>query len=291
MRALIFILGISFLPFTSLAQLERKTVEESQEVELTFDAPRLITLYTVESLPKKELHVSIMHNFGNLSGGARNAFGLDNGANVRIGFEYGISDRFSMAVGRSGLDKIVDLGMRLAVFKQTTDDKMPVSVSFVTVFGMTTREYRNIAFPGYTFGDRLSNAHYILIARKFSDKFSFQLAPMFANFNRIGPELTVDGTKQPYFSVASGAKLKLTKRTSLTAQYVPSFHEPVRSNVAMGFDIETGGHVFQIFFSNSQAFYEPYLLAGQNGDIGKQEFRLGFNVNRVFATGTGKNRK
>lgn len=269
----------------SFAQLERRTVsQEPQAVELMFDAPRAVTFWTVESLPKNELHVSIMHNFGTVDNGARNLFGMDNGANVRLGFEYGISDKLSTFVGRSSLDKMFDGGFRYAILKQTTDGSIPVSVSGVGTIGFTAAEYRFLANPGYTTGDRWSYAGSILIARKFSDAFSLQFAPTVALFNRVGNERNLDGNEEVYFSVVSLARYKITKRTAITAQYVPSFDSNVSANFGLGVDIDTGGHVFQVFLTNTPAFNDMYLLAGQNGDITQSQFRLGFNVNRTFST-------
>lgn len=268
----------------AFGQLERKLANEGpKQVELTFDAPRVVTFYTVESLPKKEFHVSIMHNFGTIDNGARNLFGLDNGANVRLGFEYGISDKLSAFVGRSSLDKMLDGGFRYALLKQTTDDNIPVSISLMAATGFSAAEYRFIANPGYTNGDRWSSSLSVLFARKFSEKFSLQLAPLYIGFSRVGPERNLDGQANSYFSIVSSGRLKLTQRTSLTAQFAPSFDNQVRNNIGLGVDIETGGHVFQIFFINNPSFNDMYLLAGQNGDIGAGQFRLGFNVNRTFA--------
>lgn len=286
MKTYLLLLCLTLAPLVSFAQLERKQVASvSEEVELTFDASRVGTIWSVESLPKKELQISIMHNFGEVNTGVRNLFGLDNANNVRLGFEYGISDNVSAFFGRSSLDKVLDGGLKVSLLRQTVDDSKPVSISLIGAGAITTAEYRFLVADDYTFGDRWSYSGSVLVARKFSEKFSAQVSPMFAVFNRIGPELNLGGTDQFYFSVATAARLKVTKRTSLTAQYVPSFDENVRSNLAFGVDLETGGHVFQLFFTNTSAFNDMYLLAGNNGNWADQEFRLGFIVNRAFSTG------
>jgi hypothetical protein len=282
--AMTLLILLAILPNPVFGQLERKLADDTPKVvELTFDAPRVVTFYTVESLPRKEFHVSIMHNFGTVDNGARNLFGLDNGANVRLGFEYGISDKLSAFVGRSSLDKMLDGGFRYALLKQTKDNKMPVSLSLMGAAGFTAAEYRFIANPGYSTSDRWSSSFSVLIARKFSEKFSLQVAPLYVNFSRVGPERNLDGLNTAYFSVVNSARLKVTRRTSLTAQFAPSFDNQIRNNIGLGVDIETGGHVFQIFFINNPSFNDMYLLAGQNGDIGAGQYRLGFNVNRTFA--------
>ncbi|MGF1533630.1 MAG: DUF5777 family beta-barrel protein [Bernardetiaceae bacterium] len=280
------------LPFAAQAQLERKPADsEPQNTELTFETPRLVTLHTVEPLPKHELHFAIMHNFGEVRNGLRNLYGLDNGANVRFSLEYGLGERFSVFLGRSSLDKVVDTGFRTHLLKQKSDNSIPLSVSLSGTLGITTNEYRFIASSEYSFPERLSYAASLMLARKFGERVSLQLSPMVAHFNRVGPELNIAGQDNTYFSVGGSGRFKVTKRTSVTAQYVPAFTENLRANVALGVDIETGGHVFQVFFSNAQALNDQYLLAGPSGDISEGEFRIGFNVNRVFYLGPKKQRK
>lgn len=79
----------------------------------------------------------------------------------------------------------------------------------------------------------------------------------------------------------------MTERSSLTLQWIPNLNSDLRNNVGIGWDVEAGGHVFQMYFVTSQALNEQYLLGGGNGVPG-EEFRLGFNVNRIFALGQKK---
>ena len=94
----------------------------------------------------------------------------------------------------------------------------------------------------------------------------------------------IQGTEELYLALGFSGKIKVTDRSSLSLQYIPNLTNDLRNNVGIGWDVEAGGHVFQMYFVTSQALNEQYLLAGGNGSIG-DEFRLGFNVNRIFATG------
>ncbi|AFL85423.1 hypothetical protein Belba_2892 [Belliella baltica DSM 15883] len=284
LRILMFVL---FLTQPAMAQLERKLASETQEVELIFHAPRHINLLTVEPLDKKTLHFAIMHTFGPLNGGIQNLYGLDNGANIQFSFEYALSDKFSLAASRSSRDKFYNLYGRYHLLTQTQDNKIPFSLSLMGGAGVNTSDYTFLQEANPNFTNRTSYAAQIMIARKFSDKISFQISPMMAYFNDPNPIYLIDGDQNLYLALGLSGKYKITGKSSLTFQYIPNLNSDLRNNVGVGIDIEAGGHVFQMYFVTSQALNEQYLLASNNGRIG-EEFRIGFNVNRVFATGRRK---
>lgn len=283
MRYIILFFSV-FLTVPALAQLERKLSNENQDVELIFHAPRHINLLTVEPLDKKTLHFAIMHTFGPLKGGIQNLYGLDNGANIQFSFEYALNDKFSLGASRSSRDKFYNLYGRYHLVTQTQDDKMPVSVSLMAGAGVNTSDYTFLQDANPNISDRASFAAQIMFARKFTDKISLQLSPMMAYFNDPNPVYFIEGDQNLYLAVGISGKYKITGKSSLTFQYIPNLNNDLRSNVGIGIDIEAGGHVFQMYFVTSQALNEQYLLAAGNGKIG-EEFRIGFNVNRVFATG------
>jgi len=281
----LFLLFLSCLLFSeiAMAQLERRTVVADRDVELTFMAPRNINLYTIEALSEGELHYSIMHTFGEVNTGYQQFWGLDGGANVRFSLEYAFTDDFSLALGRSSLDKVVDFTGRYLIINQKSSGKVPVSVAANASVGINTTDLSFVAEP-YTFSDRLSVAGSILVARKFSDKFSLQLSPTFVYFNRVGQELNViDPNLNTYAGLGVSSRYKIRPRTAVTLQYVPTLYGDTSNyNLAAGIDIETGGHVFQMFFTTSRALNDQYLIAGENGNFFDREFRFGFNVNRIF---------
>lgn len=269
------------------AQLERKRVVQNPDVVQTFMAPRNINFYTVESLSPGELHYSIMHTFGEVKSGPGSLWGIDNGANVRFSFEYGITDKLSLGFGRSSLDRVYDFTSRVAILRQKSNNSIPVSVSLIPMMGINTLSLDFLDEP-YTFSDRLNFSAVLPIARKFNDKLSLQLMPVYSHFNRVGPELNlVSSTINDYFGTGVGGRYKFSRSSAVTFQFTQPFSEAdnLDPNLAIGIDIETGGHVFQMFFSTTRALSESYIIAGDNGNFFDREFRFGFNINRLFMIG------
>jgi hypothetical protein len=272
------------LSFPAFSQLERKLANANKEVELTFHAPRHINLLTVEPLEKRGLHFAIMHTFGTVDGGAQNLWGLDNGANIQLSFEYGFSQRFSLGIARQSRDKVYNLYGRYHLLKQTENNNMPISLSVMGGAGVNTSNYDFLQNEAPNFSERTSYALQLMLARKFSDKFSLQVSPMMAYFVDPRQIYFIEGDQNLYLALGFSGKYKVSKRASVTAQWIPNLNSDLRSNLGIGIDLEAGGHVFQMYFVTSQFLNEQYLLAGGNGVPG-EEFRLGFNVNRIFATG------
>ncbi|MEL7833760.1 DUF5777 family beta-barrel protein [Fodinibius sp. Rm-B-1B1-1] len=270
------------IPVQVYAQLERERANPERDVELTFMAPRNINLYTVETLGKTELHYSIMHTFGEVRSGIQNLYGIDREANVRFSFEYGLTDHLSIGFGRSSLDKIYDFTSRINLFRQNTTNSVPVSMSLIPTLGINTTEFGFLDTP-YSFIERFSYGLSLPIARKFNDQLSLQLSPMLVHFNRVGNELSIANPQNNnYYSLTLAGRYKVTPYTALSFQFIPPINDKRNPNIAVGIDIETGGHVFQMFFSTSRALNDQYLLAGDNGNFFKREFRFGFNINRLF---------
>ncbi|WP_373520600.1 DUF5777 family beta-barrel protein [Aquiflexum sp.] len=287
MKKTILLLMISCLPLVVNAQLERKPATDVQDVELIFHAPRHINLLTVEPLDKKTLQFAIMHTFGTLDGGIQNLYGLDNGANIQFSFEYAFSDKFSLGAARQSRDKIYNLYGRYHILKQTQDNRMPLSLSLMGGAGVNTSNYSFLQENNPSFTDRTSFAFQIMGARKFTDKISVQVSPMLAYFVDPNPIFLIEGDQNLYLALGFSGKYKISGKSSLTLQWIPNLNNDLRNNLGVGIDLEAGGHVFQMYFVTSQALNEQYLLAGGNGVPG-EGFRVGFNVNRVFATGRRK---
>lgn len=269
------------------SQIERTRVVTERPAELVFPTPRHINLMTTEPLSAGELYYSIMHAFSTVENGITDFFGLDSGANVRFSLEYGFTDRFSAFIGRSSLDKVYEAGFRYHILRQMTDDSMPVSMTLAVTGGIMTEDFT--VFPGekYSIDERLNAGISLPVSRKFSESFSLMVSPMFAVFSSTDMPLRIENTADDtYFGLGSGFRYKVASRTSVTFQHVAAFRaeaDQVSHNFGLGLDLETGGHVFQLFLITSNALNDQYLLAAANGKINDYGFRFGFNVNRSFS--------
>ena len=267
---------------TLLQQLEDSMQEQwHQDLSAgTFKATQIINTPTVESPGKNGLQFLIMHRFGRLNEGAYALFGLDN-ANIRFGLDYGLTDRVSIGVGRSSLDKTYDASIKWKALQQT-EGKMPVTASLYGLLAYTTLRYPDK--PYITSKYRTSYVSQLLLARKFNSRLSLQLSPTWLHFNLV----PTPQDKNDLFALGVGGRMKITKRISTNGEYNYLPTDQVRSteihhSVSFGFDIETGGHVFQLVFTNSGGMTAPYYLAKTPGLWGDGDIFFGFNISRAFS--------
>lgn len=264
--------------------LEGQMDETTEFVSATFKATRVLNGHSIERRPEGQLDFRISHRFGRLNSGAYELFGIDQ-ANIHLSLEYGIKDWIMVGLGRGTFEKTVDGFTKLSLLRQSRGVQViPVSVSWMTGIYMNGLRWVDEERVNY-FWQRLSYAHQLIIARKFSPGFSFQLTPSYLHQN------LVESTDDPndLFSIGAGGRLKLTKRISLNAEYYyiyrpdnKIFTTRIFNPFSLGFDIETGGHVFQIILTNSVAMRENGFLGHTTGQWRKGDIHLGFNISRVF---------
>lgn len=266
----------------TMAQMQRQRAVSDRPVEEIFLTSRIAGLETVTMLGKNDLNFMIMHNFGEISSGIEDFYGIDQGANVRLAFDYGLSDKLSIGVARTSVEDNVDFTAKYAVLRQMESDKVPVTIVFRGNMGITTEKAYDLSFV-----ERLNYLGALMIARKFEDKFSLQITPMVAHFNTVFP-----GANEKLYNTSAGlglgGRIKLDERKSITFEYLPVLfnkNDDVVSHAAIGYEIETGGHVFQMFLMSGRMFTEQHLLAQNEIDFFAADFRLGFNINRVFGLG------
>lgn len=282
---LLVVVVVGLYPGEAQAQLERQRAQANRPVELVFPTSRHIQLPTTEPLAAGELYYSIMHAFGRVENGATDFWGLDQGANIRFSIEYGFSDRLSLFMARSSMDKLYEMGGRFHLLRQMTGSGSPVSVSLVATGGIMTRESR-LLDTDFGFSDRLQLAVSLPVARKIDDRISVLVVPSVGVVSKTDLFMGLDNLEDLDFAgLGLGARYKYSQRGSVTLQYMPSVGfqtADVVHRYAAGLDLETGGHVFQLFFTTAPALNDIYLLSGRSGDLAPGHFRFGFNVNRSF---------
>ncbi|MFY9280877.1 MAG: DUF5777 family beta-barrel protein [Bacteroidia bacterium] len=261
--------------------LDEPELETIDYTTATFKTNRVVNGHSIETVAKNEFDFKISHRFGFLSGGPYDMFGLDQ-ATMRIGGDYGITDNLNVGLGRSTVDKTYDGFVKYKFLKQSTGLKtMPVTATWISHMGITTLKWPQPDRKNY-FSSRLHYTHQLLIARKFTEGLSIQLSPTLVHKN------IVDSTKfkNDILSLGVGVRQKLTSRTTLNLEYyyvIPNQLEEDKTNVlSVGFDIETGGHVFQLFFTNSSGPFEKAFITDTKAKWLDGDIRFGFNIARVF---------
>ena len=224
------------------------------------------------------MQFQIQHRFGTLNSGFYNLFGLDN-SQIRLGFDYGIKDWMSVGVGRSSALKTIDASTKIRLKRQSNIDKnFPFTIA--TNSAVFIKQYRWIEMEeeSFVFSNQLSYAHQLLIARKINRDLSIQISPTFVHYN-----LVKYGEKNDRISLGFGARQKLNSRISVNAEYFMQTKAKLNNDVlSFGFDIETGGHVFQLHLSNSPAMIEPAFIHETIEDWEDGDIYFGFNISRVF---------
>ncbi|HEY4936792.1 MAG TPA: DUF5777 family beta-barrel protein, partial [Puia sp.] len=255
-----------------------------------FKALYIVNMKTIEAPAAGALNVEIQHRFGTVNTGAYNLFGLDF-ATLRLGLDYGISDRLSVGIGRSSYLETFDGYLKYKLLQQTDHStRMPVSVSLLGTSSYFTNHpvepeqtdtIKSVYRFNYTFQ--------ILIARKFNSKLSFELTPTFIHYNLVPGSADQNNV----FALCGGARMKISHRMAITAEYdylfpnqlvSPLFpaNPPRTNSLSFGWDIETGGHVFQLVFTNSQSMVESQYIGQTAGTWGKGYIYFGFNISRNF---------
>lgn len=267
---------------TKKASAEKKP----DEVMATFKTTRISNGHSVETLPAGVLDVKIQHRFGTFSSGIDELFGLDQ-AFIRLGMDYGITDRLMVGLGRTSYQKQVDAFLKYRILQQKQSG-MPVTVTGLASAMVRTDDYATgLPYEPY-WTDRWGYAFQLMVARKFSEGISLQVMPTVVHYN-IVPKST---DPNDIISIGMGGRFKLTKRTSFNVEYyynLPDYKfEGTRNSLALGFDIETGGHVFQLLFTNGQGIAERPFISETTGDFFNGDIHFGFNISRVFQIGGKK---
>lgn len=265
------------------ALLEKEAKPEITFATATFKSTRVINGHSVERMKKNQLEFRVSHRFGEFNMGGYNLYGLDYGT-IHLALEYGLTDWLEIGIGRSTYEKTIDGFAKASILRQSSGSKnMPIHLSVLTSTEYISSDANPLMTNTFS---RMSYIQQILIARKFNESFSFQLTPTLVHRNLVPSELD----KNDLFALGAGGRYKLTKRMSLNVEYYYVYRQnagslPVKfyNPLAIGIDIETGGHVFQIMVSNSQSMREGGFIGKTTGSWGDGGIHLGFNISRVFS--------
>jgi hypothetical protein len=249
----------------------------------TFKSTRIMNGHSIERMHHGQLDFRISHRFGTINSGLYNFFGLDQ-ATIHLGLEYGITNWVMVGIGRGTYEKTVDGFAKFSILRQSSGAReMPVSMSFFSSVAINGLKWSDPTKTNY-FSSRLAYTNQILVGRKFSTIFSFQLTPSMVHRNLV----TTGFDPHDLWAMGAGGRIKLSKRISFNGEYYyvinkSSFmSQPIYDPLSVGFDIETGGHVFQIILTNSTATIEKGFIGETTGQWKKGDIHIGFNISRVF---------
>lgn len=290
MKYLTLALVLSLSPFYLLAQdddlLSDLNLEDNSPVIATFKGTRLINQHTVEVPGRRTLDFRIAHRFGPFNGGWYDFYGLDGGASIRTGLEYSYDGRLEVGIGRTSVEKMADGFLKYRLLRQRPHGWQKVSVTLLSSAFYTMLRDPDKAVNGFDkyehWPSRMSFVHQAIIGRKFSERFSLQFAPTLVHINQV--ERISD--RNDAFVLTGAGRFKITKRSAITLEYGWRATGYTRTKyydtLGLGWEIETGGHVFQMFLTNSMGLAEPQFLLRTNNKWSDAGIRLGFNISRVF---------
>ncbi len=270
----LFILTFSYAQDDLLKEID--TVKAEVPYSPSFKALQIVTAQSTKLPARKEFYLDISHRFGDVSDGFKNFFGLDN-ATTKLGVIYGLRDWIALSASRHTYQKTYEFGAKYRMIKQ--EKESPFDIVGYNVLDINSELKKN-NFPKLQFADRFAYLSQLLISRRFTENLTLQLMPSYIHKNLIEP--TIDSKN--LFSTGLGGRYKISKRVSINAEYFYNFEDKnfYKNPLSVGMDIDTGGHVFQLVFSNSQANTETGYITNATGDWGKGHFFFGFNLYRVF---------
>jgi hypothetical protein len=250
-----------------------------------FKGTRIINSQNTEMIGKQNLDFRICHRFGEVNQGGYQLWGLDQ-AFQRMSFTYGLTDLLNLEVGRSNVGKVFDGSIKWKIMRQAKGDQLrPVSLVWYSNMAYQTEKNTSKSWDPYYNTHRLFYTHQLLLSKKFNKAFSLQIMPTLVHRNIVDSQQY----KNDVWSIGFGGRNKITRKTALTYEYFYVLPDQIKSiyynSLSLGLDIETGGHVFQLQFTNSRYMNEKGFIAENTGSWLKGGVHFGFNISRVFYIG------
>ena len=264
-----------------LLKLVDSSKPAKEYVSRAFKSSRVINGHSMEMIPKGNMDFRILHRFGLVNTGVNNLWGLDQ-ATMRFGFDFGLLRDLTIGIGRSTVNKEWDGFIKYRAVQQSRGPgSFPISI--VGVAGMTysTMPWSDPNRENFT-SSRIAYYGLIIFGRKFNDYLTLQVSPTMVHRNLV----PLETDENDAYAVGLGGRLKLSRRVAFVLDYhyiISGVDKDIYSNpLSMGVDIETGGHVFQLHFSNSQGMNEKAFITNTTDKWNKGEVRFGFNLSRMF---------
>ncbi len=302
--AVIFSLN-SFSQEDLLSLVDEKD-EGPRKVYATFKTTRIGNAQSIETVKKKHLDFKISHRFGNITDAnqknplnysAQNFLGFDNANDIRFSFDYGLTENITLGIGRSRMRHIIDGNVKWKILQQNSDFSMLVSLAFFsstgyshdpmkTIYGNIIKDFKSNELHRFTFFNQL------IVACKLNDMISLELLPSYMYRNYIIESINSNNNAADvngFFTLGFGGRIKITKRTSIVGDYYYNFARYYQNNasvfnpLSLGVEIETGGHVFSLLFTNAPGLIENNYIPYTTDTWTKGQVKFGFSIARTFA--------
>lgn len=305
MKTFLIITVSIFISFGSMAQddllgmlEEESDAGQNNEIIATWKTMKLVNIHSTEMVKKNGLDFRVTHRFGNMGaasgGGIHNFYGFDVASDIRISFDYGITEKWQVGIGRSKVGEMIDVSTKYKILSQK-EKKVPLTIVAYVDAAVTAQKDPDTRYDDWQ--NRMSYFAEVIFARKFGERLSIEVAPSILHRNMVLIEQ--DGTgnvlrdENTNFALGVGARFKINKRLGIIADYVHNFsdfrskYEPntYYDPFGLGVEIETGGHVFHITLTNAPAVLENSYIPNTKDSWAKGGIKLGFNISRVFQLG------
>jgi hypothetical protein len=262
-----------------LSMLEEVQEPTSEIVTATFKGTRIINGHSIETRDEGTLEFLISHRFGTLNSGAYNLWGLDQ-SNIRLALEYSLGDQLMIGMGRSSFEKTFDGFIKYQFVTQQKGEKnIPVTATFFSSVAIETLNRFDDFEP--TFADKLTYTYQLMIGRKMTPDLSLQLSPTVLQYNLI----EADEIQNMIVALGIGGRYKVSSRVTINAEYFYQMSDKsavYQDAIAIGVDLETGGHVFQLQLTNATAMIEKGFVGETTNDFFGGDIHFGFNISRAF---------
>jgi Membrane bound beta barrel domain (DUF5777) len=285
----IFVTTTNFLFATG-----KDSLAKSNTPVTIFNSTRVINGHSTDMLWKNEMDIRISHRFGDMgtSGSAATAFGLDNSTDIRIGVEYGLLNNLNAGLARckgaGPFTQIADGYLKYNFMQQNEEKTKPLSITFLQTMAYTfMKESTDSTLPSSFGGQNVRRMAYcsqLLLGRKFGQRLSIIIAPTYVHRNYVAFD-----DENGLFSVGASVRLKITKVFSLITEYFYNIRSKnailgvdYYNPLGIGFEFDTGGHLFMLNFTNSTGLGETQFIPYTASSWSKGQFRMGFTISRII---------
>ena len=252
-------IALFILPLLGLAQEKVKDSVDNQPERAAFANVTLVETQTNVLNPKNTLGIYFQHRFGILNSNKNDMAGFWGAANIRIAFDYALTDRLTVGYGTTKFDRLQDFNLKYGLL--TLDAR--------------SKEYFTASRERYSYINQL------IIAKRFSQNFSLLVAPSLSHYNLVEQNM-----ENNVFSVAMGGRLKISPQTSIIVDYSQPLTKYDNTNplpgISLGAEIATSSHVFQLFMTNYNGLSPQKNYMFNQNDFFNGDFMIGFNITRKY---------